>query len=151
MNKFRWAALALWLLAVPLHAQTTPSGDVSVQYSPLYVLKGYTVWMNGVSASVERNVINWLGLAGDFGVYRGHVPENLTGETYLVGPAGCESPATGETNSVIRRKCAASSTTGSPARPSSVPADSSCHVHSPDTLPDLPLPKCRRPQSNTLP
>jgi len=86
MNKFRWAALALWLLAVPLHAQTTPSGDVSVQYSPLYVLKGYTIWMNGVSASVERNVTNWLGLAGDLGVYRGHVPENLTGETYLVGP-----------------------------------------------------------------
>jgi hypothetical protein len=81
MNKFRWAVLALWLLAVPLHAQDTPRGDVSVQYSPLYVLKGYTIWMNGVSASVERNVTNWLGFAGDLGVYRGHVPENLTGET----------------------------------------------------------------------
>ena len=86
MNKFRWAVLALWLLAVPLHAQDTPRGDVSVQYSPLYVLQGYTIWMNGVRASVERNVTNWLGFAGDLGVYRGHVPENLTGETYLVGP-----------------------------------------------------------------
>ena len=86
MHKFRWAGLALWLLAVPLHAQNTPSGDVSVHYSPLYVLKGYTIWMNGVSASVERNATNWLGFAGDLGVYRGHVPENLTGETYLVGP-----------------------------------------------------------------
>ena len=79
----RSGALAV---TVPLHAQTTPSGDVSVQYSPLYVLKRYTIWINGVSASVERNVTNWLGLAGDLGVYHGHVLENLTGETYLVGP-----------------------------------------------------------------
>lgn len=86
MNNFRWAGLALWVLAVPLHAQNSPADDLSVHYSPLYVLKGYTIWMNGVSASVERNVTHWLGFAGDLGVYRGHVPENLTGETYMVGP-----------------------------------------------------------------
>jgi len=86
MNKPGWAALAFWFLTALLHAQTVPSADVSVQYSPLYILKGYTIWMNGVTASAERNVNNWLGFAGDFGVYRGHVPESLTGETYLVGP-----------------------------------------------------------------
>ena len=86
MKKFRLAYLGLWLLAVPSHAQNTSTGDVSVQYSPLYVLKGYTIWMNGASASVDRNVTNWLGFAGDLGVYRGHIPESLTGETYLVGP-----------------------------------------------------------------
>src|SRR5215469_7640209 len=86
MNRFQWAGLALWLLAVPSHAQTSPTGDVSVQYSPLYVLKGYTIWMNGVSASAERNVTNWLGFAADLGVYRGHIPENITGETYMLGP-----------------------------------------------------------------
>jgi len=86
MNKPGCVALAFWLLTAPLHAQNAPGGDLSVKYSPLYILKGYTVWMNGVSISVERNVNNWLGFAGDFGVYRGHVPETLTGETYLVGP-----------------------------------------------------------------
>lgn len=86
MNHFRWASLALWVLAVPLHAQNSPSGEVAVHYSPLYVLKGYTIWMNGVSASGEGNLTNWLGFAGDLGVYRGHIPESITGETYMVGP-----------------------------------------------------------------
>jgi hypothetical protein len=86
MHKPAWAALAFWFLTALSHAQNTTGADVSVQYSPLYILKGYTIWMNGVSASAERNVNNWLGFAGDFGVYRGHVPESLTGETYLVGP-----------------------------------------------------------------
>ena len=86
MNKRGSAVLAFLSLTALLHAQNVPSADVSVQYSPLYILKGYTIWMNGVSASAERNVNNWLGLAGDFGVYRGHVPESFTGETYLAGP-----------------------------------------------------------------
>jgi hypothetical protein len=67
-------------------AQGTPAADISVQYSPLYVLQGYTIWNNGVSASASRNVNDWLGFVGDFGVYRGHVPEALTGETYMLGP-----------------------------------------------------------------
>jgi len=86
MNKPGWAALAFWFLTALLHAQNAPGADVSVQYSPLYILKGYTIWMNGVTASAERNVSNWLGFVGDVGFYRGHVPESLTGETYLVGP-----------------------------------------------------------------
>lgn len=80
------AALGLLLLAMPLRAQDTPIADVALGYSPLYILKGYTIWNNGVSASGARNVNDWFGFVGDFGAYRGHVPEALTGETYMVGP-----------------------------------------------------------------
>ena len=86
MRRLTWAALGLLLLAISSCAQVTPTADISVQYSPLYILKGYTIWNNGVSTSAGRNVNDWLGFAGDFGVYRGHVPEALTGETYMVGP-----------------------------------------------------------------
>jgi len=86
MNRFTRAALGLLLFAVASRAQVAPTADISVQYSPLYILKGYTIWNNGVSASAGRNVNDWLGLVGDFGVYRGHVPEALTGETYMAGP-----------------------------------------------------------------
>jgi len=86
MKKFTWAVPALLLLAMSSQAQVAPAADVSVQYSPLYILKGYTIWNNGVSGSASRNVNDWLGFAGDFGVYRGHVPEALTSETYMAGP-----------------------------------------------------------------
>lgn len=85
MKRFCWT-VAVLLSAVSSRAQYAPSNDVSVQYSPLYIIKGYTIWNNGVSASASRNVNKWLGFVGDFGVYRGHVPEVLTGETYMVGP-----------------------------------------------------------------
>jgi hypothetical protein len=86
MKKLTLALLGLWLLAMPSLAQNAPNADVSVQYSPLYILKGYTIWMNGVSGSVGHDVNNWFGVAGDFGAYRGHVPEAFTGETYMAGP-----------------------------------------------------------------
>ena len=86
MKKLALAALGLSLLAMPLHAQDMPIGDVLVAYSPLYILKGYTIWMNGVSGSLDHNVNGWFGFAGDFGAYRGHVPQSFTGETYAVGP-----------------------------------------------------------------
>lgn len=85
MKRFCWA-VAVLLSAVFSRAQYTLSNDVSVQYSPVYILKGYTIWNNGVSVSADRNVNDWFGFVGDFGVYRGHVPEALTGETYMVGP-----------------------------------------------------------------
>ena len=85
MNRLAWAALVL-LCTISSPAQVAPTADISVQYSPLYILKGYTIWNNGVSASAGRNLNDWLGLVGDFGVYRGHVPEPLTGETYMAGP-----------------------------------------------------------------
>jgi hypothetical protein len=86
MNRLAWPLLASSLLAVSSPAQVAPAADISVQYSPLYILQGYTIWNNGVSASAARNVNDWLGFVGDFGVYRGHVPEPLTGETYMLGP-----------------------------------------------------------------
>lgn len=86
MKRLKWAVLALFLLEIYSHGQVAPAAEISVQYSPLYILKGYTIWNNGVSASASKNVNNWLGFVGDFGVYRGHVPEALTGETYMMGP-----------------------------------------------------------------
>jgi hypothetical protein len=54
--------------------------------SPLYILKGYTIWMNGASGSVAFNANHWFGVAGDFGAYLGHIPQSFTGETYMAGP-----------------------------------------------------------------
>jgi hypothetical protein len=86
MKKFAWAAMLPWVLAISSFSQNIPNTDVSVQYSPLYVETGYTIWMNGVSGSAARNLNDWFGFAGDFGVYRGHVPESITGQTYMIGP-----------------------------------------------------------------
>lgn len=79
-------AVALLCLATVSYAQNTPAADVAVAYSPLYILKGYTIWMNGGSGSLAYNVNNWFGVAGDFGVYHGYPAESLTGETYTFGP-----------------------------------------------------------------
>lgn len=86
MKRLKWAVLALLLLEIYSQGQVVPGAEISVQYSPLYILKGYTIWNNGGSVSASKNVNNWLGLVGDLGVYRGHVPETLTGETYMGGP-----------------------------------------------------------------
>lgn len=85
MKKLVWVAFILWLLAIA-RAQDIPAADVAVGYSPLYILKGYTIWMNGVSGSVAINANNWFGVAGDFGVYHGYPGSSLTGETYTFGP-----------------------------------------------------------------
>jgi len=81
-------SLALLMLALTIVscAQDAPQGDVAVGYSPLYIIKGYTIWMNGGSASASFNINNWLGVVGDFGGYVGHVPETISGETYMAGP-----------------------------------------------------------------
>jgi opacity protein-like surface antigen len=42
--------------------------------------------MDGGSASVAVHVSNWLGIAGDLGVYHGYPGRSLTGETYTFGP-----------------------------------------------------------------
>jgi|SRR5579871_2493522 hypothetical protein len=81
-----WLALLVTSLAGVAGAQTAPSGDLSVGYSPLYILKGYTVWMNGARGTASFNINDWLSVAGDIGGYRGFVPESITGETYLFGP-----------------------------------------------------------------
>jgi len=86
MMKPAWVAIVFCLVATLSHAQDTPQVDVAVEYSPLYILKGYTIWMNGASGSGAFNVNNWFGAAGDFGVYHGYPSESLTGETYMAGP-----------------------------------------------------------------
>jgi hypothetical protein len=80
------AVLAIFFFATFSRAQATPAADVAVGYSPLYILKGYTIWMNGGSGSVAVNGNQWFGVAGDFGGYVGHIPQSLTGETYVFGP-----------------------------------------------------------------
>jgi len=86
LKKFTFAVFAVSLLATLSHAQDTPVADVTVKYSPLYILKGLTIWMNGGSGTVAFNANRWFSVAGDFGVYVGHIPETLTGETYTFGP-----------------------------------------------------------------
>lgn len=60
--------------------------DIAVAYSPIYILKGDTIWNNGGSGSLALNANDWFGVAGDFGAYLGHIPQALTGETYTFGP-----------------------------------------------------------------
>ena len=86
MKKLILLALAVWLFATISHAQDTPQADVAAGYSALYILKGYTIWMNGGSGSVAVNVNHWFGVAGDFGGYVGHIPQSFTGEAYTFGP-----------------------------------------------------------------
>lgn len=86
MKKLAWMALALVLMAAVSQAQDVPKADIAVSYSPLYILKGYTIWNNGASGALAFNANPWLGFVGDFGVYHGYVGQGLTGETYMVGP-----------------------------------------------------------------
>jgi hypothetical protein len=73
-----FAVFAISFLATFSHAQDIPAADVAVEYSPLYVLKGYTIWMNGASGSAALNANTWFGVVGDFGVYHGYPSESLT-------------------------------------------------------------------------
>jgi len=81
------AGLVLALLATSSKAQDVPAGDVAVGYSLLFIVKGFTLTMNGGSVSAAFNVNRWLGVTGDFGVYDGSggIP-GLIGETYTFGP-----------------------------------------------------------------
>jgi outer membrane immunogenic protein len=86
MKRLILAVLVLSLLAPISHAQDAPKAEVAVGYSPLYIVKGFTIWMNGGSASVAVNANRWFGVVGDFGGYVGHIPEAFSGETYTFGP-----------------------------------------------------------------
>jgi hypothetical protein len=85
-KKLTFAVFAILFLAAFSRAQDTPVADVAVGYSPLYILKGFTIWMNAGSGSIAFNANHWFGVAGDFGGYLGHIPQSLTGETYTFGP-----------------------------------------------------------------
>jgi outer membrane immunogenic protein len=87
MKKLMLAAVIWAGVATVARAQETPVADVTAGYSALYVVKGFTYFMNGGSASAAFNVNNWLGAVGDFGAY--HAPSglnNFTAETYTFGP-----------------------------------------------------------------
>jgi len=86
LRKITLAVFAISFLATASQAQDTPAADVAVAYSPLYILKGFTIWMNGGSGSIAANANHWFGVVGDFGGYLGHIPQSLTGETYTFGP-----------------------------------------------------------------
>lgn len=75
-------------LATGARAQDTPVVDVATGYSFFYVVKGLTLVTNGGGGSVAFNANNWLGIAGDFGVYQA-APSSHTGltvATYALGP-----------------------------------------------------------------
>ena len=71
MKRVLWAPLALMLGASGSYGQDRPRADVAFGYSHLEVLPGYTIGMDGGSASVAVQVNNWFGVAGDLGVYHG--------------------------------------------------------------------------------
>ena len=87
MKKLMTATIAFLVLAAIAHAQDTPVADVAFGYSTVYVVKGFTFFMQGGSSSAAVNVNNWLGVVGDFGAY--HAPSgvsSLVAETYVGGP-----------------------------------------------------------------
>lgn len=87
MKKLIIAGLAIAICATVSYSQETPKADVSAGYSLLYVLKGYTLAMNGGSAAATFHVNDWLGVVGDFGAYSGSPGiSGLVGETYTLGP-----------------------------------------------------------------
>ena len=93
MKKLTLTVLAVSLLGRLALAQDAPAADVPIvdvaaAYSFFYVLKGFTLAMNGGSASVALNANRWLGVVGDFGEYQA-TPGSGTGltcETYTLGP-----------------------------------------------------------------
>jgi hypothetical protein len=86
MKKLMMAALVCTFWATVGRAQDTPKADVAAGFSSVYVVKGFTFFMNGGSASVALNVNNSLGVVGDFGTYHANPGVSLTTETYTVGP-----------------------------------------------------------------
>lgn len=88
MRKLIGTMFVLSLMGVAARAQDAPKADFAVGYSFFYVVKGFTLATNGGGGSVAFNANNWLGFAGDFGVYRA-APSSHTGltvGTYTVGP-----------------------------------------------------------------
>jgi hypothetical protein len=86
MKKRMMVALVILLWATIACAQETPKADVATGYSVLYVLKGFTYFMNGGSGSIALHANDWFGVVGDFGAYHAQPGVNLTTETYTFGP-----------------------------------------------------------------
>ena len=88
MNKLMWSALAVLLFAGVARAQETPPAPVEVAsgYAHFHIIKGFTIPLDGASGSVAVNANNWLGVAGDFGVYHSHGGLGLGASTFTFGP-----------------------------------------------------------------
>lgn len=87
MKKLILAAILFATCAGIARGQDVPAGEVAFGYSTIYVVKGFTFFMQGGASSAAVNVNNWLGIVGDFGAY--HAPSgvsSLVAETYMAGP-----------------------------------------------------------------
>src|SRR5579862_1609321 len=79
----------LFVLISPilLYGQHTPTADVSVGYSFLFLPKGDTLSLNGGNTGATFYINDWLGIAGEFAAYDGSLGiPGLIGETYMIGP-----------------------------------------------------------------
>lgn len=87
MKKLFLAVLAISILSTLTQAQDVPRAEVSTGYSLLFLPKGFTLTLNGGSATASVNMNHWLGVVGDVGVYDGSpgIP-GLIGQTYMAGP-----------------------------------------------------------------
>ena len=86
-TKILCVVIAVLLSSTMSFAQDTPKAEVSAGYSFFYVIKGFTIVNNGGSGSLAVNLNDWLGLVGDFGVYRASSNgPDLTSETFTFGP-----------------------------------------------------------------
>jgi hypothetical protein len=86
MKRLLLLSLALFLFAIPSHAQSS-SFDASVGYSYFNLGGGGGLSQNGISGSVAYKPIPYLGIVGDFGGYHGS-PSGVSLNTYtfLFGP-----------------------------------------------------------------
>ena len=86
-TKFFCVVVAGLILSTMSLAQDTPKAELAAGYSFFYVIRGLTIVNNGGSGSLVVNFNDWLGLVGDFGVYRASSNgPDLTSETYTFGP-----------------------------------------------------------------
>ena len=86
MKRLLWTSFALLLLATAAQAQEIPDADVAAGYAHFHIIKGFTIPTDGASGSVAWNANDWLGVAGDAGVYHGYPGTGLNVATYTFGP-----------------------------------------------------------------
>jgi hypothetical protein len=87
MEKIKWFAAGILLLACSASAQQTPPVEVSAGYSYLRLGGSGGLNQHGGSVSVAGNVNNWFGIVGDFGAYH-NSPFGASFNTYtfMFGP-----------------------------------------------------------------
>jgi hypothetical protein len=87
MEKIKWFAAGILLLACSASAQQAPPVEASAGYSYLRLGGSGGLNQHGGSVSVAGNVNNWLGIVGDFGAYHNSpFGASLNTYTFLFGP-----------------------------------------------------------------